>query len=263
MNHQLVKKKTPEEIELEKKLAELATLEGELAQLELDLATLEAELRAFNLRYLRIVGVKLAKLDEINANIAEILALLNPQDTQAAENARKTRSQASESAQEVGTAQEEPESHTKFAPSEDIKSLYREVAKLLHPDLVTDEEERGRRTKWMAEANAAYQAGDEVRLWAIYNEWSISPDSVRGDDIGAELIRAVRKIAQVQFRIQFIKSKIIEMKDKDTYLLKTKVEISEAKGQNILEEMAMQLDKQIAEKEKLLGRLIIEKHGRA
>ena len=59
-------------------MAELNGLESELAQRELDLATLHGELRAFEARYLRIVGVRLAELDKIEAQIAELQARLVP-----------------------------------------------------------------------------------------------------------------------------------------------------------------------------------------
>jgi hypothetical protein len=58
-------RETPEERELKTKKAVLAALETELAQRKLDLATLRLELHAFEQRYLRIVGVKFAEIDEL------------------------------------------------------------------------------------------------------------------------------------------------------------------------------------------------------
>ena len=76
--HFLVKQMTPEEIELEKKRAELSVLKEELALKELDLTTLQVDLEDLRRRYLRIVGVKLARLDDLEAQIAEIFARLDP-----------------------------------------------------------------------------------------------------------------------------------------------------------------------------------------
>src|SRR3970282_2778505 len=105
----------------------------ELAQRELDLATLQAELRTFERRYLRIVGVRYTKLDEIEAQIAEALARLNPKDNKAKEKAEQARYQAQESAHATGNIQDQKES-LKFKPSENLKKLYREVAKYIHTD---------------------------------------------------------------------------------------------------------------------------------
>ena len=55
----------------------------------------------------------------------------------------------------------------RFSPSPSLKSLYKEVARRIHPDLATNEVDRARRQKLMAEANLSYQAGDEVRLRSI------------------------------------------------------------------------------------------------
>lgn len=162
----ITRRQTPEERELEKKQDEFAALESKLAQRELDLATLQAELRAFERRYLSIVGVKYAELDEIEAQIAEILARRTPRDPHAQERAKQARAQAEESAQTAGTARESTEKR-EFKPPENLKKLYREVAKRIRPDLATDDKERARRTQLMAEANRAYEDGDETRMQAI------------------------------------------------------------------------------------------------
>src|SRR5437879_6304503 len=56
MTTRITRTAPPEARELEKKKAELASLEARLAERELDLATLQAELHSFEGTYLRIVG---------------------------------------------------------------------------------------------------------------------------------------------------------------------------------------------------------------
>jgi len=119
---------------LAKKRAELAPLAAILAQRELELATLQVELREFEARYLRIVGVRYTKLDEIEAQIAETIAKLNPKDKDARKRAEQARSQAEESAQATESAVSAAEPTRKFAPSEALKKLYRDLAKLVRPD---------------------------------------------------------------------------------------------------------------------------------
>jgi len=83
MSSDIVGNQTPEELELQRKQAESASLEAELIQRELDLVTLRAELADFESRYLRTVGVLYAELDEIEAQIAEAQARRKPSDSQA------------------------------------------------------------------------------------------------------------------------------------------------------------------------------------
>ncbi|MBN2548375.1 MAG: hypothetical protein JXB15_04400 [Anaerolineales bacterium] len=260
MNNKIIRSKKPEEAELEMKRAELAALESELARYELDLATLQAELRAFNLRYMKVVGIKFVRLDELDALISEVLVQLNPTVRDFAEKLEQARKRAQESARTVGASQLEPEEHTRFVPTEDLKTLYRDLAKMLHPDLSTDEEERVRRTKWMADVNDAYQRCDEARLQEIRTEWETSPETVEGDDIGAELVRAIRKIAQVQRRIAAIQSETTSLQESSIFHLKIEVEKGEKTGRDVLAAMASQADQQIIEKEARLKELIKELH---
>ena len=167
---EIKQRKTPEEEELNKKLAELGELESDLAEQELELATIHGELRAFEIRYLRIIGTRYAELDEIGAQIAELQARLKPKDKDSQERASQARVKAQESAQAFDVEQE-PLKQERFTPSESLKKLYREVAKSVHPDLANDEEERVRRQRFMAEANKAYEEGDEVRLESILRKW--------------------------------------------------------------------------------------------
>ena len=254
MGTKIIRRQTPEEIELHKKLAELAALEAELAQRELDLATLQAELRAFENRYLRVIGVRYAELDKIEAQIAEALARLNPKDNKAKERVEKARYQAQESAHATGNIQEQKEP-LKFKPSENLKKLYRESAKLIHPDLATDEEERARRQHLMAEANRAYKEGDEEHLRTILREWESSPESVKGEGPGAELVRVIRKVAQVEERLRTIEFEFSQLKETDLYKLKIEVEEAEKERRDLLSEMAGQIDKQLADARKRLAEI--------
>ena len=237
---------SPEARELEKKKAELASLEARLAQRELDLATLQAELHSFEGTYLRIVGSRLAELDEIEAQIAEAGARNKPQDREAQERASQARAQAQDSAQAV-EAEQEAGKRGPFMPSENLKKLYREVAKRIHPDLATDESERQRRHDLMTEANRAYEQGDAARLEAILRDWESSPESVKGEGPGAELVRVIRKIAQVENRLKAIDAEIARLEVSDLCHLKNQVVQAEEEGRDLLAEMAARADQQVVE----------------
>ena len=52
-----------------------------------------------------------------------------------------------------------------------VRRLFRDVAKVIHPDLAHDPEARDRRHALMIEANRAYALGDEERLRWILQAW--------------------------------------------------------------------------------------------
>jgi hypothetical protein len=240
---------TPEEIELEKKRSELSTLEEELAQKELDLTTLQVTLEDLRRRYLRIVGVKLARLDDIEAQIAEILARLEPEDEDVQEKADRSRTRAQESANATGSIAEEEYEAEPFIPSENLKQLYRNLAKKVHPDLAPDEQARERRHRFMQEVNQAYAEGNEERLRSLLNEWESSPDSVSGEGTGAALIRIIRQIAQVHNRIEAINQEMENIKTSELYILKLKIDVAQDEGRDLLSDMAAEVDGQIEDAE--------------
>jgi hypothetical protein len=243
--HFLVKQMTPEEIELEKKRAELSVLEEELALKELDLTTLQVDLEDLRRRYLRIVGVKLARLDDLEAQIAEIFARLDPKNEDDRKEADRSRTQAQESANTTGSIAEEEYETEPFKPSENLKQLYRDLAKKVHPDLAPDDQTRERRHRFMQEVNQAYSEGNEERLRFLLNEWESSPDSVSGEGTGAELIRIIRQIARVRVRIEAIIQEMEHHKESELYILKLKIDEVQDEGRDLLSEMAAEVDGQI------------------
>lgn len=244
MKNEIVRGPTPEERELHKKILELSGLEEELTQRELDLATIQFELHNFEASYIRIVGARLAELDEVRAQIAETEARLNPRDNNVQHKASKARAQAQESAQATRANQEVRE--RKSESSETLKKLYREIAKRIHPDLTTDEKERKLREQLMAEANRAYQEGDEAKLRDILDKWENSPDSIKGEGIPAELVRVIRKIAQVKKRLDVIEKEITGLKESDLSQIKMEAEKAEREGRDLLAEMASRVNKDIS-----------------
>lgn len=251
MSTELTRRQTPEERELESKRAHLAALETTLTQRELDLATLKAELQTFEARYLREVGTLYAELDGVEAEIAEILARMKPKDHNAQEHAARARTQAHDSAQAAGAAQKVFQQQ-KFSASDSLKKLYRDVAKSIHPDLATEDADRARRQHFMAEANEAYTEGNEAKLQAILRDWDSSPEAVKGEGIAAELIRVIRKIAQVEERLRTIETEMAELKESDLHQMKVRVEEAEGSGQELLTELVSHIKQQIAEAKKQL-----------
>jgi hypothetical protein len=213
MKDRAILRVSPEEEELQLKLAELAISETDLLQGELDLVTLHAELKNFEREYQKTIVTRYAELEQIEQQIADYMASL-----------------------ELGND---------FKPSGDLKKLYWEVAKLVHPDLTNDPVEKIDRQKFMVEANQAYEAEDIDKLRSILHDWESRPESVRGDGVGAELIRAIRKIAQCKERLRTIRDEIAAVKETDLYQLLFEVNSAKARGESLLIEMAQDIDEQI------------------
>ena len=257
MSTDITRRKTPEESELEQKQTNLEILEEELTQRELELATIKADLQAFEGLYLRIVGIQYAELDKIKAQIAEAQARLDPINKDAQKQASQARAQAQESERATESALEQKK-QKKFVPSDELKKLYQEVARSMHPDLTTDEKARIYRHQMMAEANCAYEEGNEDRLREILEQWESSSEAVEGEGTGAELIRVIRKIAQVEARLRAIDAEMAELKASDLWQLKEKVEEAENKERDLLSEMATVIESKIAEAKQSLHNLNIQ-----
>ena len=234
MKTDLVRRLTPEEEELAAKREELARLEAQLADQELLLASLKAELAAFEGLYLRRVGALYAELDEWNARLAELRAEQAGTPEAKAE-AAEARTQADES---YSSAHCEAAEVQPFTPSPELKKLYREAAKRVHPDTATDEKDRARRERLMKEVNAAYAAGDEEALRRILAALDASPDAVQGSGIGADLIRVLRQLKQIRDRIAAIELEIASLSETDLAQLMAKADLATAEGRDLLEEMA-------------------------
>lgn len=242
---------TPEDEELARKKASLAELEARLADRELELASCRAELIQFETHYLRTVGRRYAQLDELKARIAEARARRHPDRPDARDQAREARAKAQESARAAGddgpTSPNEPTAAPTAAQSDSLKKLYRQVAKLLHPDLTLDGDEKERRHRLMAELNDAYARGDEDRIRAILRDWHASPENVQGDGPGAELIRVIRKIAQVQKRLTAIAAELDQLRQGELFKLRQQVKDARAGGRDLLRDLVEQLDGEIAQ----------------
>jgi hypothetical protein len=236
--------RTPEEVELDRKREALGQLETQLLERELERATLDAELRAFRVRYVMAVGALWAELDVLRARLAEAKSRIKPWNPELAHAAAVARHQAAQSSSALSVRISDDT--TDFAPSHDLKRLYRDLAKLVHPDLSSDQNERQRRTAVMAEANRAYAEGDEAKLRHLIELWVSSPELVPGEGVGPELIRTIRKIHQVERRLLDIAKELAELTANDVHVLKAQVDDAHRLGRNLIEEMAVDLRRQIA-----------------
>ena len=259
MNENVGLRPKPEEEELNFKRRELEGAETQLVERELYLASFKREVNAFERRYLETVGVRYAELDEIEARIAEFLARREAGNLEAQTASREARTRAEKSRSSATILDSFLDST--FPPSPSLKNLYREVARRIHPDLAGNDADRAKRQQHMADANRAYQDGDEARLRAILDEYENSPESVQGDGTAAELVRAIRKISRVKRRLSEIAEELRELMGSELYELKRKVDDGKTQGRDLLKEMAQAVGLRIREAQ-AKWKALSEGHGK-
>jgi hypothetical protein len=220
--------RTPEEEECILKQAELATLEDKLADVELELATLKADLKTFDDQYRKIVAPCYAEMEQLQADAA----------------AMPKESTTGEDSSCPSSPRQAP------CPPGELKTLFREVARSIHPDLASSEEQRRRRDELMAHANAAYANGDDTQLRELLLKWQADPHAIVGDDVVAQLIRAIRLIAWVKNRTTQVKHELRDLRKTDLYFLRQRAERAAHEGRDLLQEVRANLERQIVEQRK-------------
>lgn len=226
----------PEEIELSKKRRIVERLADRLASEEEEMADLREELGRFEARYTMEVGRLYAEQDEIDAQIAEEELKLVPDDEEIKKRVEELRRIAEESA--ARAAEAEKHAAEKWEPSVEARKAYHDLARIIHPDLALDPNDKERRHSLMAELNQAYSSGDQSKLKKLSEELRISPDTVTGGAIGDELVRAIRQIAQIRKRFVELERERSASTASELFELFQKVGAENAEGRDLLKHMA-------------------------
>lgn len=234
--------KTPEEIELEHKYQQLAQVKAELKRREQDYGRLKIEIRMFEQVYEDILGTRIETLEELEWQLKGLLGETTIESS--TESLKQTPSYTHfQHTTDLLDEDEVPQDAANLS----LKSLYRGVAKAVHPDLAADESERLRRQELMALANEAYQTGNRQVLIDLLSEWEQAPVQYGTElDIALELVRVIRQVAAVQQNIHAIIRQNEELKQSDIYHFKLRVDDSLADGVDLLAEMAAAVDLDIA-----------------
>ncbi len=243
----------PEDIELGKKRSVLERLKDRLADREEQMAELRAELERFEAQYTMQVGRFYADLDEIEARIAEEEFKLVPDDEEIKKKAEALRRRAEESAARALEAANRGDE--KWQPTIEAKKAYHDLARTIHPDLALDADEKHRRHGLMAELNEAYSTGDQGKLDKLVEDFRNSPDLVKGDSVGDELVRAIRQIYQIKTRFTELRKEKLAAESSELFALRKKMQTEMAEGRDMIKQMAartaVQLKKSIRRLENL------------
>ncbi|OHC68791.1 MAG: hypothetical protein A2045_16085 [Rhodocyclales bacterium GWA2_65_20] len=228
--------------------AELELLTQELSELELELATAQAEIAAFTHRYAALVGVPMAELDRLQAEVAMRRAESAPGNAQARQQAEQAQAQAEQSQRESRRFADLGRGEAPaFAPSRDLKKLYRQLAQKIHPDRAKDEADRSWRTQLMTEANQAYRSGDESALREIFTLWQEGEGrapAARHPAVAPAGLMA--QVTSVRRRVAEIGTELNRIYGSRLYELFAAANMARRRGRDLLQEMADRLELQIA-----------------
>jgi len=243
MPAELILQKTPDDLDLAEKREQLASARAELAAREAELVQLRAKLRSFESRYLRQVGILYADLDDIEARIAEREVDLYDSDT-ARSRAEEARQRAQETHEAAFGQAHEPE--TLEAPPS-LKTLFREVARRIHPDFARDDEEQRYFTLLMARANQAYARGDSDTLQRLLDDQLEITAPANSERASAEFLRAARQLQHVRRDLAILEAERHTLLSSEIAQLFVESEAAEREHRDLLTELAAGLREQIAE----------------
>jgi hypothetical protein len=218
---------------------ELAALELRAAEREASLTAYKLDLQQLQARYLADVGALYAELTVLDAAILE--EEIRQGLRQPVENATDADGEG------VGDDGEDMAGcGNRAAPSADLKRMFRDLAKTIHPDLGRDDAARYRRHSLMAEANRAYAERDFDRLRLILRTWERSPEAILGDDPEADRERLRRRIDELHVRLIEIDGEMAGLRDSAIARLKRKIDGARDQGWDLFAEMIRHVQREIA-----------------
>jgi hypothetical protein len=243
MPGEIILQQSSDDVALQDKREQLASVRTKLAERESELAQLRAQLKTFEGRYLRQVGVLYAELDDIEARIAEREVEIYDSDSARAraEEARQRARETHDAA--FGEAHEAEE----FDPPPSLKTLFREVARRIHPDFARDDAEQKHFTLLMARANQAYGCGDIETLQRLLDDHSEIHASIAGEGPVAELLRITRQIHHAERDIATLDAERHTLLSSELAQLHVDAEAAAREHRDLLTELASSLREQIAD----------------
>lgn len=236
--------------------------QDELLAAEAELAQRQQEIRAIERRLRFRLGRSLDRLAELEAQIAqyerEIGQLRLPGAYEAGylpveEQYRQRWRRTSDDDIYAGAEPLNP------ADGQQIKRLYRQLARKYHPDLAADKKDQRSRTEKMAALNEAYAAGSLAELIAL----SDAGEEEAGDDAqqtNLELARVLeQELARLQRKIALTNNEMENLHNNPVVQLSLDIKLARRRGRDLLEEMSIDLERRIlratSERDELKARL--------
>lgn len=242
--------------------------EQALIEFEIALETFRVEVENFSRLHHQKLGPMYARLDELDAEIAEARAAASgdPEDLRKAQEARSlvmpmpgveelfhdwmdSDGLSPEAAAMLnGRPVQAPK---RVRPSEEARKLYRELARKAHPDLAQDDTERARRDEFITRVNAAYGLGDAVMLRELAEEWAAGP--VPAEQQLSESDELYARLEWLSRRKELLTAVARELEES---AIGAMLRMAPEDPDRLLEEIAEQLLAQVAERERELSGLV-------
>lgn len=287
MNPSSLDKKKPEEVELEKKLVELIDLEAERSAKEFEFLMLQLNLASFDLRWSTDITHRESILDGTKSQLAaleaeyvavkeklnvkpelrQLFVSRNENKTEAKVDGQDTYRRAKPEPQDAAEDFEddddqdsvredyEDESSIKKKTDTGVKTQYRTLAKTIHPDLATCEEERSHRETLMKDLNDAYSRNDLNKIVEVSVAWEESVWAIQIPGSVGELVRVIRKIANIREKMKQIDIDLEELRIGTDYKLWRQIEDLAANGVDWWQERIDEIEDEIAENEEALSKI--------
>jgi hypothetical protein len=241
--------------------------EQALIEFEIALETFRVEVENFSRLHHQRLGPMYARLDELDAMIAEARAARtgDPEDLRKAEEARAmvqpmpgieelfhewldSEGLSPEAAAMLTDQPVRPPKRVR--PSDEARKLYRDLARKAHPDLAQDDKERARREEFITRVNAAYGRGDEPLLRELTEEWAAGP-------VPEELRRSESEelYARLEWLSQRKEMLTLVAKELEESAIGAMLRMAPDDPDRLLEEIAEQLLAEVSERETRLARL--------
>ena len=241
--------KSPEEIELGKYKEQVAQAEGQMLELEAELADMLRSIKWFK--------------DQMTATIAPLILKLHILDVEVAA-ARGNKAGLDKALQALRellgdysvspTTPPDSDADWQEKPADDeLKSMFRDAAKKIHPDLADDEQDRELRTRLMADLNEAYAKGDKDAIRNIVDQYNASEDAVQGEGVGYDLMRMIRRLYQIRNHITELESMKASLEQSDDWANVLAARDTEDRGENYFRNFSEKLMKRIEYLETQLG----------
>ncbi|MFE1170849.1 J domain-containing protein [Streptomyces sp. NPDC058773] len=247
-----------------------AVLAAEQALIEFEIAveTFRVEVENFSRLHHQRLGPMYARLDELDAQIAEAVAARtgDPEDIRKAREARASvlpmpeveelfhgwmgsdglfpEAQAMLTEQSVRPPQ-------KVRPSEEARKVYRDLVRKAHPDLARDDAERARRDAFIARVNTAYAQGDEGTLRELTREWEAGPAPVEERLSESEELYA--RLEWLAERKELLAAMAAELEES---AIGAMIKMAPEDPDALLDEIAEKLLADVAERETYLAQLV-------